>query len=197
MKYKVFLFDTDGVVVLSQMFGNYYAQKNNLNKEKMTPFFTGIFQDCIIGKADLKEVIEPWLAQWGWSDNVEEFLHQWFEYENNVDKKIVEFINKLKKEGIKCYLATNQEKYRTNYLKNEMKFGEIFDGIFSSSHIGYKKPSTEFYKFILDKINVSTKEIFYLDDDAKNIESAKELGIESYLYKDFDEFIKYLKTKTD
>ncbi|MFA7245476.1 MAG: HAD-IA family hydrolase [Candidatus Magasanikbacteria bacterium] len=197
MKYKVFLFDTDGVVVLSEMFSNHYSQKNNIPKEEMLPFFTGVFQDCMKGKADLKEVIKPWLVKWQWNESVDEFLKQWFEHENNIDEKVIEFINQLKKEGIKCYLATNQEKYRTEYLKNKMKFGELFDGIFSSAYIGHKKPTKEFYEFILDNLNIPAKEIFYLDDDVKNIEIAKELGIESYLYKDFDKFIKYLKTKTD
>ena len=195
MKYKVFLFDTDGVVVQSKMFGNYYGQKNNIAKEEMLPFFTGIFQDCMIGKSDLKEIIKPWLVKWKWNGSVEEFLQKWFKYEDNIDARIIDFIKKLKKQNIKCYLATNQEKYRTDYLTNEMKFGRIFDEIFSSAHIGYKKPSKEFYEFIINKLNIPTEEILYIDDDEKNIETAKQLEIESYLYKDFNEFKKYLETK--
>jgi len=37
----------------------------------------------------------------------------------------------------RSYLATNQEKYRTAYLLDQMGFGRQFDGIFSSAYVGY------------------------------------------------------------
>ena len=61
---KGILFDVDGVVVKSEMFSVQYQKKFEISNDEMLPFFTGIFQECIVGKADLKEALPEWLAKW-------------------------------------------------------------------------------------------------------------------------------------
>ena len=192
MAIKCILFDADGVIIHSEMFSLQYQRKYNVSNDNMIPFFIGEFQECMVGKADLIESIKPWLVKWKWNGTVEEFLQLWFEAENKVDNQIIETIKKLKKKGIKCYLATNQEKYRTQYIKDHMKFEEIFNHVFSSADIGHRKPEKEFYEFILNEIKNEHKiyphEILYFDDSQKNIDEAKKLDIESHLYEDYDGF---------
>lgn len=188
---NIFLFDTDGVLVHSKMWSEVYCERTWLAPSAMKPFFTWIFQDCIVGKADLKDVIEPHLSLWWWNANVVEYLHEWFSYENKPDTLLIEHIQELRKSGHKCYVATNQEKYRLNYLRDTMKFWILFDGIFCSAEIGKKKPEEWFYKFILGCLWVTGDKIIYFDDDEKNILSAEKLGIKSIHYKDKNDFIKY------
>lgn len=140
---------------------------------------------------DLKDVIEPYLSLWWWNASVDEYLHEWFSHENKPDALLIEYIQELRKKGFKCYVATNQEKYRLNYLRNTMNFWIFFDGVFCSAEIGIKKPEEWFYKFILEYLWVGGDEIVYFDDDEKNILSAEKLGIKSIHYKDRDDFIKY------
>lgn len=69
-------------------------------------------------------------------------------------------------------------------LKDKLKeyFGPIFSDIFVSEEIGISKPSTEFYKRALDKINVNPKDILYIGDSFKlDLNPALELGITSYI----------------
>lgn len=70
---KHILFDTDGVIVRSDMWSNEYSRRSGISSEVMKPFFRDIFGDCIIGKADLKEVIKPYLTLWNWTGSVEEY----------------------------------------------------------------------------------------------------------------------------
>jgi HAD superfamily hydrolase (TIGR01509 family) len=79
-------------------------------------------------------------------------------------------------------LATNQEKYRLEYMRKEMGFEKIFDKIYSSNIIGFKKPEIQFYKYILNDLNKSPNDIIFYDDSQANIESAELIGITSYLY---------------
>ncbi len=192
MATKCILFDADGVVINSEMFSVQYQKKHKVSNDKMLPFFKGEFQNCLVGKADLIELVKPWLPKWKWEGTVDEFLQFWFKAEHNVDKKIITIIQKLRKKGIKCYLATNQEKYRTQYMKNEMKFEELFDHVFSSADIGHKKPEAEFYKFILDEIKNEHKiyphEIMLFDDSKVHVDSAKELDIDAHFYENFEDF---------
>ena len=195
-KIKCVLFDADGVIVNAEMFSVQYQREHGITNEEMLPFYTGVFQECLIGKADLKEVIEKWLIKWKWEGTIDEFLEAWFKAEHKIDERIIEVIKSLQAEGIKCFLITNQEEHRTQYMKKQMGFEKIFDGIFSSAEIGYKKPEKEFYEYILNNLKnkhkVSSEEIIFFDDEQENVDGAKILGIGAYLYEGFKEFKKII-----
>lgn len=195
MNKKIIIFDADGMLIRSEQFGTYYHRQNKLPKEAMLPFYKGVFRECIVGKADLKKVIVPWLKKWKWRGSVDQFLMEWFRFEDKTDEKMVGLIKDLRKKSIKCYLATNQEKYRTKYMKEEMGFEKIFDGIFSSSEIGYEKPQKEFYEAILKKIDTEKEKILYTDDNIHNIKEAKKFGLDSYCYQEFEDFLKKIRAK--
>lgn len=152
----------------------------------------------MIGKVDLKDAIDPYLSDWKWSGTVDEILRFWFGAEHSVDQRILNVIKDLQSKGVKCCLLTNQEKYRTKYMKKEMGFEEIFDDIFSSAEIGHKKPEKEIFEFALEKLKgnsgIKKEEVLFVDDDLKNIEAARDLGIKSHHYQDFDEFEKEIKS---
>lgn len=176
------MFDADGVVIQSQMFSYKYAQEFNINISELDSFFKTDFQECLVGKSDLKIVITPWLKKWNWSKSIDEFLDYWFKAEHYINFDLIGHIRELRKNKRKCVLATNQEKYRLEYMKKEMDFETTFDKIYSSNLIGFKKPSIEYYSYILDDLNENPSNIIFYDDRQENIESAKLLGINSYLY---------------
>jgi HAD superfamily hydrolase (TIGR01509 family) len=182
MKNKIYMFDADGVVIQSQMFSFKYAQEFNINISKLDNFFKTDFQACLVGKSDLKIVIKPWLKKWNWSKSVDEFLDYWFKAEHKINFELIENIRELRKSKIKCVLATNQEKYRLEYMKKEMDFETTFDKIYSSNLIGFKKPNIQYYTHILNDLNENPSNIVFYDDRQENIESAKSLGINSILY---------------
>lgn len=194
MTTKAILFDADGVVIHAEMFSLQYQRKFQVENEKMLPFFKGEFQDCLIGKKDLKKTVTPYLKEWKWDLSADNFLKLWFKSEHNIDQRIIDTIKKLRKSKIKCYLATNQEKYRTNYMIHEMEFKNIFDGVFSSAFVGFKKPEKEFYEYILTEINkeisIKPEEIMFFDDSKKHIIEAKNLNIDSHLFTSFKDFKK-------
>jgi putative hydrolase of the HAD superfamily len=86
----------------------------------MQEFFRGIFQECLIGNADLREILPSYLNEWGWKDGVDSYLKHWFDSENLPDHALIKRAQELRKSGIKCYVATNQEKYRLAYLRETM-----------------------------------------------------------------------------
>ncbi len=197
MKIKHALFDASGVVINASMFSVEYEKQFGVSNDAMRPFFKDHFGDCLVGKLDLKEALEPFLKDWKWPGTVEEFLQFWFEAENSVDKRIVEKIKELQKEGVRCHLATNQEKYRTSYIKKEMGLGDIFDQMFLSSEVGFKKPEQGFYEKAFDQIgaggDISKEELLLIDDSRENVDKAIEFGMRGYFYQNFDNFIKDTK----
>ncbi len=189
MSLKAVLFDSDGMLMIGGMFSQHLARDYQVHIEALNPFFKNEFKDCLIGKADLKERIQKYLEPLGWQGSVDELLDYWFKSEHKMDERILGEIQRIRDEGIKCYLATNQEKYRTEYIRKVMGLEQIMDEIFSSAEMGYKKPQEEFFKMILDRLSpLRPDEIAYWDDSQENIEAARKLGIQAFHYKDFPEF---------
>ncbi|NDK08092.1 HAD-IA family hydrolase [Candidatus Gracilibacteria bacterium] len=196
MSVKGVIFDADGVVINSELFSTQYQRQYNVTNEEMLPFYLGIFKETIVGNADLKEILIPWLPKWKYNKSVEEFINLWFRAEHSIDEKIVGSIKKIQAKGIKCFLATNQEKYRTKYMREEMGFDNIFDSVYSSCEIGFKKPDSEFYIKVLEKIKneykIDKNEIIFFDDSEKNVLSANDVGLKSYHYTNFQDYEKVI-----
>ncbi|MBP9811801.1 HAD-IA family hydrolase [Candidatus Gracilibacteria bacterium] len=182
------LFDIDGVLIHTETWSSEHLKRNLLPPDTMKDFFGGVFRDCTIGKADLKDILPPFLEKWGYRGNVDEYLKEWFDFENSPDPELMKEIQKLRTSGIKCSLATNQEKYRLEYIQKEMKFDSLFDGIFCSCEIGLKKPQKEYYEYILDSLSISGEDVLYFDDSLENIEVARSIGINSILYRNREDF---------
>ncbi len=191
---KVLIFDADGVLINSDIFSKRFAKEYNLDIEKINPFFNGVFKDCLIGKADLKEVIVPYLEEWDWKDGVDSFLEYWFSKEYSIDQGIIDYIKDCRNNGIKCVMATNQEKYRAEYMFNKIGFANSFDKMYVSAHLGHKKTNVEFFeKLVNDLESIKKDEILFWDDDIENIDTAKEFGIKAELYTTFEDFKQKMK----
>jgi len=182
MKYKVVLFDADGVTFNEgQLFSEILAKKGMITSlEKTTPFFKGPFQECLVGKADLKEELIKVVADWGWKGTVDELIDFWFTVGNEINKGVASYITELKSNGINCYLVTNQEKYRGTLLKNMLT--HFFERAYISADIGYKKEDPQFFEHVYDSVKnevTDKQEILLIDDDEKNIAAARQFGIEA------------------
>lgn len=163
----------------------------------MEEFFKGRFQECLVGKGDLKKELAKVLTDWKWDGTIDSLLEWWFKSEHYIDERILQKIDTLKKKGIICCFATNQEKYRNDYMKKKMGFDKIFDKIFSSAEIGHKKPSQEFFNYILRDLganmHMEASNLLYFDNEQKNIQAAISSGIKSHLYINFEDFNDYLE----
>jgi len=187
---KTVIFDTDGMVVRREMyFSQRFSQEFGVPVEKVLPFFKNEFQLCLVGKADLKHELTKYLSQWNWQKPVNDLLSFWFEHESNVDKKMLASVQALRKKGIHCYLSTNNEKYRVQYLLDTLDLRNFFDGAFSSAELGFLKPQREFWSTIHERLGKPEKsEVLVWDDDKENVESAKNFGFRSELYRDIDSY---------
>lgn len=181
---KVVIFDADGVLVHGERkFSTTLAEKHGISLETTLPFFTGPFQECLVGDSDLKEIILPYLDKWGWDKGVDALLDYWFSLESKTDKELIKYIKELRRKGIVCFLATNNEKHRFQYMMDKMGLANAFDKTYSSAHLGHKKPDRKFFSKIFKQLdNIHKNEILFVDDSAENIQGAKEFGIHAELY---------------
>jgi len=175
-------------VIHPNRFANYLAREHGLTRERTRDFFQGTFLECLLGRADLKTSIAPFLSSWGWPGTVEDYLHQWFTEEDAPDPQMVQAIATLRQRGLHCYLGTNQERYRIAYMQHRMGFGQLFDGIFASAMLGAMKPEMAFYTTITATLGVAPDTILFWDDASGNVAAARACGWNAEQYTSFESF---------
>ena len=149
---------------------------------KITPFFKNEFRECQMGRADLKEELVKYFPKWGWKKSVEEFLEYWFAYGTELNVEVVRKVDELRAREVKCYLATDQEKYRAKYLLEMVGLGEHFDGSFFSYDLGFSKSQKKFFKKIAQILEVKPEEMAFYDDEQENVRAAREAGVKAKLF---------------
>ncbi len=191
---KVIIFDGVNCITYQEPLSVGLERDYKISLEKTLPFFRGVLQDCVAGQADLKEVIPPFLDAWGWKGGVDKLLSYWFERDHKIDRELVSYIGDLRKKGVLCLLATNNEKYRFAYMLDKMGLDKIFDKSYCSALLGYKKPDQQFFaKIFADLKDIEKEEILFFDDKADNVKGAQDFGINAELYTNFVDFKEKMK----
>lgn len=188
--HPVLVLDMDGVVVhRDEVFSIRFSKKYGVPIEDVLPFFKNEFQLCLTGKRDIKKEIVKYFPRWNFKGSVDELLDFWFLGENKVDKDIIGVVNLLRKRGAKVYVATNNEKYRVEYLSDKIGLKDHFDAIYSSADLGVKKPDMLFFKKLVTKIGKKNPQnVFFCDNDEENIKGARSANLQTHFYKGITEF---------
>ena len=191
MTIKTICFDADGVVVNPQFqFSRRLEKEYGISPGMTQGFFRGVFNDCLIGKAQLEDVLPTFLSEWGWKGSVAEFINAWLLTDHVVDVRVINAVKSLRQNGIICCLATSQEYNRAEYMRTRMGLQDAFDHLFFSCEIGWQKPHHAFYQHIETALNLEKKSILFWDDSEVNVEGAREFGWNAELYTSFDDFQK-------
>lgn len=195
---KVILFDCDGPIIKRE---KYFSQRlkdlgMGLNEDLVTKFFKTEFLEIERGKADLKQALQGKIESWGYKGTVKELMDFWFEGEAEIDQEMKNYIISLRQNGVKCYLATNNEKYRTEYLWNVVGLKDFLDGVFSSCYSGYLKPQIEYWEEVYKGLSkIPRNEVLFWDNLPAAVESAREFGFNAEVYKNFIDVKKVMEEK--
>lgn len=194
---KALLLDADGVLFFhaDKLFSERLAKEHGVDADKLEDFFTRIFPECLIGKRDLKAELSNHIEKWGWRGTVDDLLDYWFNYEHKVDQPLIDNIRALKQRGITSYVATNNERYRADWLFRSLNIDDsVFEKLFASGDLGYAKPDPRFFIFVMrDLISYRPDEILFWDDTAANVEAARSAGMAAELYVDYADFRKKIQ----
>jgi putative hydrolase of the HAD superfamily len=87
----------------------------------------------------------------------------------------------------KLYLLSNTNKIHIDYYyqylqkeKGDLLIPSLFDQVFYSHEIGYRKPDAAAFDFVFKAANISAENTLFIDDLLPNIEGARKVGLEVY-----------------
>jgi putative hydrolase of the HAD superfamily len=140
----------------------------------VTDFFTAETQ-AMTGAADFAEVILPVLAMRNSTYDIPALWAEWHTFE--VDQSILSLVADLRRSGIYCALASNQERHRARYMSEVLAYNLAFDREFYSCHIGHAKPSTQYFNEIVRLAALDPQCTLFIDDRAENVEAARQAGL--------------------
>ncbi len=133
--------------------------------------------------------------------NTEEFLASYqenFPQYSNEDLKYIwnfmlkdfpkhrlEFIKQLKNESkYKLILLSNTNDLHISWIKENVsffsEFKDCFDAFYLSHEIHLVKPNPNIFEFVLRENKLNPNECLFIDDNQNNIESANELGFNTW-----------------
>lgn len=191
MKISAVLFDADGVLTLpEEYFSVVYARSHGLDNAPFEHFFRDEWRDFVTGKRDLKQSITDNPALWQWDGDASSLLEYWFKSEDVRNDALIALIGELGEQGLACYLATEQEKYRAAYMKDVM-FKGLFKDQFVTCDIGFKKSEPAFYEEIIRRLqieqpSIAPGEVVFFDDSQDKVDIARSVGINAQLYTSVD-----------
>ncbi len=87
--------------------------------------------------------------------------------------------------------------YVHDYLKREFDIDNnehLFEKIYYSHLVGKRKPGEEIFEQVLQENNLNPTETLFIDDSPQHLETAKKLGMQTYLMTAPDNIQQYFKT---
>lgn len=94
----------------------------------------------------------------------------------------VALINRLRKLGGTVVLLSNASEEYIEELFTQYNLFGCFDKIFVSAHYGCAKPDEEFYKICLESFSEKFDNVYFTDDNPKNLVGLEKLGIKPLLF---------------
>lgn len=111
-----------------------------------------------------------------------------------VDVNVIEVVKKVRENGYKTLICSNNFPARIKGLQERFKFLDNFDAWALSYEVGEAKPSIKIFKALVEKSGVKPDEIVFADDNNDNLAGAEQAGINAFFYEGFDKFLEKLKS---
>jgi putative hydrolase of the HAD superfamily len=136
-------------------------------------FRSGRFNDVLIGKRDVLDLLDQWIAAFNVAHSARAVLDYWLAKDAHRDTEVLAWV---RASGIRSVIATNNEARRADYIWHHMGYGAEMAQIFASGPMGVRKPGPEFFNQIEDWAGLAAEQILLVDDAEANIEAAHRRG---------------------
>ena len=122
----------------------------------------------------------------------EQVIFSWNALLLDLPKERIELIKKLKQD-FHIYILSNTNSIHISEFRKKLgeikyqEFYNLFDKVYYSHEIGFRKPNKESFQLILDENNLKANEVLFIDDSPQHIEGANKLEIQTHHLSDTEE----------
>ena len=196
MNLKTLFTDLDGVI------RSWAAQDGDIESRfglppgaiRSTIFAEHYLNDAITGVVSdaqwRQDAIERLQAAWPGADAAKA-MTAWSAYPGSVQEDVMRLIREAR-QRLRVVLITNA----TDRLDADLLVLDLhreFDHVVNSSTVGIAKPDSGIFMHALEVCGISADEAAFVDDQAKNVEAARSLGIVSHRFEDTDALRRFLR----
>ena len=192
---KAIIFDMGGVLLLNDINAVYERLAKNLKiepkllldliRQNRSKFMSGeysaegfakLIKDKFQLENDVAEIINIWKES--------------FEGLMELNNELFNLITKLKQD-YKIAMLTDAPQLHSIINKKKCLY-ESFEPCIISCEVGLVKPAREIYELVLKELKCEPSECLFIDDNEANIETAKDMGFHTILFRDNKQFLEEL-----
>ncbi|MDG2491410.1 MAG: HAD family phosphatase [Flavobacteriaceae bacterium] len=127
-------------------------------------------------------------------EEIRMFYGRWDDMLGDQIQGTVDILKKLTDNpSIKVVALTNWSHETFPRAIAKFEFLQWFEGIIVSGQEKTRKPFPEIYQLTLSRFNIKAEESLFIDDNLRNIEAARELGIQSIHFENPDQLEEIIK----
>jgi len=192
---KAIIFDLGGVI-LNINYQNTVDRFTKLGIKNINTFYSKKAQSNIFNKIETGKISEKeFLLRIQKKTNnvtIKQIKEAWNSMLLNLPENRITLLKKLKQK-YSIFLLSNINTIHISKFKQILgnkkyhEFYNLFDKVYFSHKIGFRKPDQKAFQLILDKNKLTNSNILFIDDSPQHIEGAKKLGIKTHLLKENEE----------
>ena len=111
-----------------------------------------------------------------------------------INNEVYSLTKKLKLQGMSLGILSNTEPV-TYSIVEELTSLDHFDFKFLSYTIRHLKPDRKIFEYVLNNVPFKSEELLFIDDSKSNVDSAKQIGIDSIQFSSIQNLIEELQTR--
>ena len=172
------MFDADGVIQRPSVRRREAWQSLLGPGRSVDEFFSAVLQaerPAWLGASDFVASFSRLLLDWHCLGTLDDALAAWTMIEPDLD--MLHVVAGLRRCGVGCHLATNQEAIRAAYMSEQLDYRQLFDREFYSCRLGSAKPDAAYFRTLLARLELPPEAALFLDDNEANVASARAVGL--------------------
>jgi putative hydrolase of the HAD superfamily len=170
----------DMIDVPSDEFKKAYWERNQLSNVENMPW-----EDMIA------KVVEVFDHSSETKKRVRKFVRD-YEASRKTNKELIDLFPKLHALGLKIGILSNATTQLRKWLEDE-GITPFADVVIISGEIGYQKPHKEAFNILFERLELAPGQVIFVDDSAKSLEKADEIGYIPILFKNNEQLRNDLK----